>query len=173
MEHTDLFKLDGHWIGIAVSPKGVSQVILPARSKREAQRRLAKLRTTVSASLSDARAKRLLATARREIAEYFAGRRKTFTIRMDLAAGSPFQRRVWRVASRIPYGRVRTYQWVARRVGGKQYARAVGTALGANCVPLVIPCHRVIAHDGSLGGFTGGLPLKRRLLALEGVKLAS
>jgi O-6-methylguanine DNA methyltransferase len=65
-------------------------------------------------------------------------------------------------------GRARSYQWVADRVGGKQYARAVGRALGANPVPIVVPCHRIIAQDGSLGGFSGGLPMKRRLLRLEG-----
>src|SRR5581483_1159821 len=132
MEHTDLFKLDGHWIGIAVSPKGVSQVILPARSKREAQRRLAKLRTTVSASLSDARAKRLLATARREIAEYFAGRRKTFTIPMDLAAGSPFQRRARRElrAARHSLSSRDRARWLARRIHRRPAAQAPSARVG-------------------------------------------
>jgi methylated-DNA-[protein]-cysteine S-methyltransferase len=87
---------------------------------------------------------------------------------VDMSAGTPFQRRVWRAILRIPYGRVRSYQWVAMRVGGKQYARAVGMALGANPVPIVVPCHRIISHDGSLGGFGCGLPMKRRLLKLEG-----
>ena len=87
---------------------------------------------------------------------------------VDMAAGTTFQRKVWKAIARIPYGRVRSYQWVANRVGGKQYARAVGMALGANPVPIVVPCHRIIARDGSLGGFSCGLPVKRRLLKLEG-----
>ena len=87
---------------------------------------------------------------------------------MDWSSGTPFQRKVWKAITRIPYGRVRSYQWVATRVGGKQYARAVGMALGANPVPIIVPCHRIIAHDGSLGGFSCGLPVKRRLLKLEG-----
>jgi O-6-methylguanine DNA methyltransferase len=69
---------------------------------------------------------------------------------------------------RVPYGKIRSYQWVAARVGGSQYARAVGNAVGANPLPIVIPCHRIVAHDASLGGFSGGLSMKRKLLSLEG-----
>lgn len=87
---------------------------------------------------------------------------------VDLSSGTGFQRRVWRSIERIPYSRVRSYQWVAARVGGKHYARAVGMALGANPVPLLIPCHRIVAQDGSLGGFSCGLNYKRLLLQLEG-----
>jgi O-6-methylguanine DNA methyltransferase len=86
---------------------------------------------------------------------------------MDLSSGTDFQRRVWRALQKIPRGQTRSYGWVARKIGRPKAARAVGTACGANPVPIIIPCHRVIASDGSLGGFGGGLPLKRRLLALE------
>ena len=106
--------------------------------------------------------------ARTQLIEYLAGERRAFSFPIDMSAGTPFQRRVWRAILRIPYGRVRSYQWVAARVGGKQYARAVGMALGRNPVPIVVPCHRIVAHDGSLGGFTGGLPMKRQLLKHEG-----
>jgi O-6-methylguanine DNA methyltransferase len=75
---------------------------------------------------------------------------------------------VWRAIQAIPYGRVRSYKWVAVRVGGAHYARAVGLALGANPIPIIVPCHRVVAHDGSLGGFSAGLAMKRKLLLLEG-----
>ena len=68
----------------------------------------------------------------------------------------------------LPYGKLRSYQWVATRVGGRQYARAVGNAVGANPLPIVVPCHRIVAHDATLGGFSGGLPTKRKLLTLEG-----
>jgi O-6-methylguanine DNA methyltransferase len=110
----------------------------------------------------------LLKEAQAQLVAYFEGRRCEFTFPVDWSAGTSFQRKVWKAIMRIPYGRVRSYQWVALRLGGKQYARAVGMALGANPVPIVVPCHRVIAHDGSLGGFSGGLPMKRRLLRLEG-----
>lgn len=106
--------------------------------------------------------------ARAQLVAYIAGTRREFSFPVDCSAGTPFQRKVWKAITRIPYGRVRSYQWVAMRVGGKQYARAVGMALGANPVPIVVPCHRIISHDGSLGGFSCGLPLKRRLLSLEG-----
>ncbi len=100
--------------------------------------------------------------------EFLAGKRHELDFRVDLSSGSAFQRKVWRAALRIPYGRVRSYKWVATRVGGRHYARAVGLALGANPLPIAVPCHRVVAHDGSLGGFSCGLPAKRRLLTLEG-----
>jgi O-6-methylguanine DNA methyltransferase len=67
----------------------------------------------------------------------------------------------------VPYGSLRSYRWIAARAGGRQYARAVGNAVGANPLPIVIPCHRIVAHDGTLGGFSGGLLMKRKLLALE------
>jgi methylated-DNA-[protein]-cysteine S-methyltransferase len=110
----------------------------------------------------------MLSEAKKQLIEYLAGGRRDFSMPVDMSAGTPFQRRVWRAILRIPYGRVRSYQWVAMRVGGRQYARAVGMALGANPVPIVVPCHRIISHDGSLGGFGCGLPMKRRLLKLEG-----
>jgi methylated-DNA-[protein]-cysteine S-methyltransferase len=87
---------------------------------------------------------------------------------LDLSQGTSFQRKVWRALRRVSYGRLRSYQWVAVRVGGRQYARAVGNAVGANPMPIVIPCHRIVAQDASLGGFSGGLPTKRKLLTLEG-----
>lgn len=84
--------------------------------------------------------------------------------------GTPFQRAVWGAARAIPHGRTRTYGEIAAAVGRPGAARAVGQALGANPVPLLVPCHRVVAAGGGLGGFTGGLDLKARLLALEGTR---
>jgi methylated-DNA-[protein]-cysteine S-methyltransferase len=105
--------------------------------------------------------------ARRQVLEYLAGRRRRFAFPVGRLHGTAFQRKVWGVTEQIPFGEVRSYQWVAERVGGKQYARAVGMALGANRLPLAIPCHRVVRGDGSLGGFTGGPDIKKKLLALE------
>ncbi len=99
---------------------------------------------------------------------YLAGRSRTLDFPIDLSSGTSFQRRVWQTALRIPYGRARSYHWIASKIGGKKYARAVGNALGANPLPLIVPCHRVVAHDGSLGGFSCGLTVKRKLLNLEG-----
>ncbi len=87
------------------------------------------------------------------------------------AGGTPFQRRVWRLLRCIPRGRVRTYGEIARRLGMPGAARAVGRAAGANPVPLVVPCHRLVARGGCLGGFSSGLGWKRRLLELEGFRM--
>ncbi|MGE5178640.1 MAG: methylated-DNA--[protein]-cysteine S-methyltransferase [Bacteroidota bacterium] len=87
---------------------------------------------------------------------------------LDLAVGTPFQRRVWEAARAIPWGQVASYADVAERAGAPRAMRAVGNALGANPVPIVVPCHRVVHHAGSIGGFTSGLDWKRYLLSLEG-----
>jgi len=110
----------------------------------------------------------VLREARKQLVAFLKGTRRELDFPVDLSIGTPFQRRVWKAALHIPYGRVRSYKWVATRVGDQRCARAVGLALGANPVPIVIPCHRVVAHDGSLGGFSCGLKAKRRLLDLEG-----
>jgi len=105
--------------------------------------------------------------AAREVIAYLEGKPRKFSVALDFTGWSPFARRVWRTTARIPFGQVRSYAWVADRVGGPNFARAVGGALGMNPVPLIIPCHRVVAADGALGGFTGGLHIKRWLLDYE------
>ncbi len=90
---------------------------------------------------------------------------------LDLARGTKFRRRVWAELSRIPRGETRSYGEIADELGKRKAARAVGGACGANPIPVLIPCHRVLAASGSLGGFSGGLEWKRRLLAIEGVLL--
>ena len=104
----------------------------------------------------------------RQLAEYFAGRRRTFELTLA-PEGTAFQRATWRALTEIPYGTTLSYGELARRVGRPGASRAVGAANGANPLPIVVPCHRVIGADGSLTGFGGGLPAKRALLALEGV----
>ena len=99
---------------------------------------------------------------------YFNGERVVFDLPLDLR-GTEFQKAVWRAIYRIPYGRLSSYGRLAAAVGRPRAARAVGNAVGANPLALVIPCHRVIRSDGSLGGFGGGLNLKRYLLSIEGV----
>ncbi len=102
----------------------------------------------------------------RQVEEFLAGRRETFDLPLDLR-GTPFQLAVWRELLRIPYGEVRSYGEVARAIGRPRAVRAVGAANGANPLPLLVPCHRVVASGGRLGGYAGGLDLKRRLLAVE------
>jgi methylated-DNA-[protein]-cysteine S-methyltransferase len=110
---------------------------------------------------------KLVEQAARELLLYLEGRLVRFSVRLDLRGSTPFARRVWRVVSKIPYGRVRSYAWVAEELGNPDAARAVGGALGRNPVPIFIPCHRVIGTHGGLRGFGGGLALKSWLLSLE------
>lgn len=102
-----------------------------------------------------------------ELKEYFAGKRRTFTFPLE-PEGTAFEKRVWKALEKIPYGETRTYSDVARSIGNPTAARAVGAANGRNPIPIVVPCHRVVAAGGKLGGFGGGLPLKKKLLSLEG-----
>jgi len=106
-------------------------------------------------------------TAARQLQQFAAGRPVRFTVPLDLTGGTAFQQAVWRTLQKIPRGETRTYAWVARQIGKPNAARAVGGACGANPLPIFVPCHRVVASSGGLGGFSLGLPLKRRLLALE------
>jgi len=108
----------------------------------------------------------ILDEARRELSAYFAGRQQLFKVALDLR-GTPFQCSVWRAVLEIPFGETRSYAETARTVGRPRAYRAVGAANGANPVPIIVPCHRVIGSGGKLGGFRGGLEVKRRLLALE------
>jgi methylated-DNA-[protein]-cysteine S-methyltransferase len=103
----------------------------------------------------------------RQLEEYFAGERRTFDVPMELD-GTPFQRAVWAQLSRIPYGETISYGELARRMGRPKGPRAVGQANGRNPIPIIVPCHRVLASNG-IGGYGGGLPVKRALLAVEGV----
>jgi len=86
---------------------------------------------------------------------------------IDLSKYTPFQRKVWEVVQTIPYGETRSYKWVAERIGNPRAVRAVGQALKRNPLPGIVPCHRVICSDGSLGGFSQGLKMKRELLRSE------
>jgi methylated-DNA-[protein]-cysteine S-methyltransferase len=101
-----------------------------------------------------------------QLAEYFAGERTTFELALR-AEGNDLQRGVWELMTRIPYGETRSYGDLARELGDRTLAQAVGTACGRNPLPVVIPCHRVVGADGSLVGFGGGLHRKRFLLDLE------
>lgn len=101
-----------------------------------------------------------------QLGEYFAGERRRFDLPLA-PRGTEFQRRVWRALMEIPYGETISYGELARRIGQPTASRAVGLANGANPLPVIVPCHRVIGADGTLTGFGGGLPIKRKLLALE------
>jgi methylated-DNA-[protein]-cysteine S-methyltransferase len=111
----------------------------------------------------------LLAEAIRQLHHYFAGKLRDFDLPLR-PEGTPFQLRVWAELQRIPYGTTISYRELARRIGNPRASRAVGLANGANPLPIVIPCHRVIGSNGALVGYGGGLSIKERLLELEGVR---
>ena len=107
-----------------------------------------------------------LARAVRQIKEYLTGKRKRFDLPLD-ASGTSFQRSVWRQLAKIPYGRTCSYADIARRIKNIKAVRAVGGANGANPLCIIVPCHRVIAADGTIGGYSGGIAVKKKLLRLE------
>jgi len=151
------------WVGIASSPGGLLALTLPQPTQERALKPLlgqwGKEQSYDDPRLDDLKTK---------LQRYFDGQQVLFDETLDLREATAFQRRVWLVVRDIPYGETRSYGQIARQVGSPGAARAVGQAMAANPVPIVVPCHRVIGSDGDLRGFGGGLDLKRRMLKLEG-----
>jgi len=148
----------GGWTFRVISSKaGVRYIDLRKRSVEDLSRRL-----NGTITPDDRHNETVLA----QLHEYLEAQRRTFDVPIDLR-GTPFQQAVWDRLLEIPYGETRSYAEVAASIGRPTALRAVGRAVGANPVSIVIPCHRVIGKDGSLVGYGGGLPLKERLLALE------
>lgn len=107
------------------------------------------------------------AAAKEELSEYFGQGRIDFTFKTAFMEGTEFEKEVWEALQEIPYGETRTYKWIADKIGKPHASRAVGNALGKNPLPIVFPCHRIIESDGSIGGYTPGVDIKRRLLEIE------
>lgn len=110
----------------------------------------------------------LLQATRTQLAQYFAGQRTAFDIPLDASGGTPFQREVWHALQTIAPARLASYGHIAAQIGRPKAVRAVGAAIGRNPISVIIPCHRVVGHSGSLTGYAGGLDRKRALLQLEG-----
>jgi methylated-DNA-[protein]-cysteine S-methyltransferase len=111
-------------------------------------------------------AQKVLRRAARQIGEYLEGKRKAFDLELDFA-GTPFQEAVWKALREIPFGETWSYKQLAARIKNPGAVRAVGSANGKNPICIIIPCHRVIASDGTIGGYAGGVPIKAKLLDLE------
>ncbi len=150
------------WVGIAGSPSGLLALTLPEPTQEKALKPL--LEHWGEAKPYD---DPQLDGLKRRLQQYFDGQHVLFDEPLDLRA-TAFQRRVWSAVRDIPYGETRSYGQIARQVGSPGAARAVGQALAANPLPIVVPCHRVIGSDGNLCGFGSGLDLKLRLLEMEG-----
>jgi methylated-DNA-[protein]-cysteine S-methyltransferase len=162
--HT-VFLTDAGWIGLLGSTSGIRRVTLPRPSREE----VAGLITATSAESREN--DNLFTNLVGRFRAYFSGEKVVFLDKLDLSAATAFQRDVWKATRQIPYGKTRSYGWLARRIGRPKAARAVGQALGNNPFPVIVPCPRVLAGDGGLGGFSGGIEVKKYLLRLEGMYL--
>jgi AraC family transcriptional regulator of adaptative response/methylated-DNA-[protein]-cysteine methyltransferase len=147
----------------AATDEGVC--LLEYTDPKRLQAQFAQLRRRISPRIVDGDHPHL-AALREQLAAYFAGTLKTFTLPL-VARGTPFEESVWQALLRIPYGQTRAYIEIARELGSREGQRAVGRANGLNRIAIVIPCHRVVNQDGGLGGYGGGLWRKRKLLELE------
>lgn len=146
---------DVGWLELRTSPKGVTSISYAGSVAAK------------QGKPSDPIMKQLV----EELERYFSGNLKAFSVPLDPPEATPFFHRVWEELVRIPYGETRSYGEIAHAVGNPGAARAVGSANHRNCIPILIPCHRVIKGDGTLGGYASGLEIKKKLLALEGAKL--
>jgi len=155
------FNTNMGWIGVVGSAKGLLRTTLPQRSAQEAHQLLGDSvnYATWSPHLFDDLTERLRG--------YFGGHKAAFPDRLDLSGATSFQREVWEITSLIPYGETRSYAWVAEQIKKPKAMRAVGQALARNPLPVIVPCHRVLNIDGKLGGYSGGVEMKKHLLFLE------
>ena len=151
------------WMGVVYTPAGVLRILLPRPHAQDIWHAIHAQFPLVEETLPTETPDGIAEQLRR----YAEGEPVSFQVTLDWRGHTRFRQRVWRAAQQIPYGETRSYRWLAERLGRPGAARAVGQALSANPTPIVVPCHRVTASDGGLGGFAGGLDLKRRLLALE------
>jgi methylated-DNA-[protein]-cysteine S-methyltransferase len=156
-----IFSTAAGWVGILGSRVGLLRMTLPRPSDSEAEKQLGV--SVNQAVWSPQRYEDLI----ERLSNYFSGHQVDLPDRLDLSAATAFQREVWEATRLIPYGETRSYAWVAEQVKKPKAVRAVGQALGRNPLPVIIPCHRVLASDGGLGGFGGGLEMKKYLLRLE------
>ena len=156
-----IFNTDMGWVAMLASAKGLLGTTLPQHSAKVAYQLLGD-------SVSYATwAPRLFDDLMEHLKVYFSGHRTTFPDRLDLSRATYFQREVWEITRLIPYGETRSYTWVAEQIKKPKAMRAVGQALGKNPLPIIVPCHRVVTSRGKLGGFSGGVEMKRYLLSLE------
>jgi len=155
------FNTDMGWMGILGTAKGLLRTTLPQPSVQE-------VRQLLGDSINYAIwTPHLFEDLMERLRLYFSGHRTTFPDELDLSRATHFQREVWQITRLIPYGQTRSYTWVAERVKKPRAMRAVGQALARNPLPIIVPCHRVVASDDKLGGYSGGVEMKKYLLYLE------
>ncbi len=155
------FNTDMGWVGILVSARGLLGTTLPQRSAQAVYQLLGDGINYAAWS------SHLFNDLVERLRVYFSGYKTTFPDQLNLSGATAFQREVWGITGLIPYGETRSYAWVAEQIKKPMAVRAVGQALARNPLPVVVPCHRVVASDGKLGGYSGGLEWKSHLLNLE------
>jgi methylated-DNA-[protein]-cysteine S-methyltransferase len=144
---------------------GMQAVTLPQNTQKQALNSLGEQAKRAVLSIE------LFCDVEQRLKDYYSGKKNAFSVKLDFSNASAFQKQVWQAAQLIPYGETRSYGWIARQIGKPKAARAVGQALGKNPFLIVVPCHRVIAANGTLGGFGCGLEMKQALLQLENTPL--
>ena len=167
MTYKDLGNADAHWHTTVDSPVGVLGLVATGCGLRAVSWQDEVSSVKLPNNIAEDADHPILRRAARQLAEYFAGKRISFDLPLDLR-GTPFQLAAWRSLAEIPYGSTLSYSQQATLIGRPKAVRAVGRANGRNPVPIVLPCHRVVGADGSLTGFGGGLDLKLDLLRREG-----
>lgn len=157
-----IFSVKWGWVGLSATKVGLCRLVLPKQNKNEV---ILELNSIINQNLvyETSGFKKI----KKILIDYFSGFKVHFDVFGDLTSYTSFQRKVWEITQTIPYGQRISYGWIAQKLGNHRASRAVGQALKTNPLPIIIPCHRVIAKDGSLGGFSAGLIIKRRLLDLE------
>jgi len=156
-----IFNTDAGWIGVLGSAKGLLRTTLPQPSAQEVHQLLGDSLNCATWS------PHLFEDLMERLRTYFNGHKSVFPDRLDLPGATPFQHEVWETTRLIPYGETKSYSWVAEQTKKPGVVRAVGQALARNPLPIIVPCHRVVASDGKLGGYSGGMEIKRQLLFLE------
>ena len=156
-----LFETELGWMGVAASKVGLRRIVLPRPSQEVV---LQLIREDFPKATGDPS---FFSDLPQRLKRYLEGEPVSFDDELDLAPATPFRRAVWEATRSIPYGETRSYSWVAHHIGKPRALRAVGQALAHNPVPIVVPCHRVVNKNGDLGGFGGGLDMKKRLLEIE------
>jgi len=159
-----VFQTNQGWMGILASQAGILAATLPQTTRQKAFDLLGE-QVKEAAFSPDS-----LNSITQRFQDYYSGKKVVFPDALDFSGATTFQRQVWQTAQLIPHGETRSYGWIAKQIGKPRSARAVGQALGKNPFLVVVPCHRVIAGDGTLGGFGCGLPAKKKLLKLEKTK---
>lgn len=155
-----VFNTDMGWVAVLTSQKGLVSISLPRSTTEEAL-------GEIGADIKDANNSPAgFGDLTIRLKAYFAGEKASFPDELDFSTATPFQQKVWQAARRIAYGETRSYGWLAQSIGQPGAARAVGQAMAKNRLPIIVPCHRV-TDSSDIGGFSGGVYLKKRLLQLE------